>query len=264
MYQWNPEEYAKNSSAQKEWADQLIRRLNLQGTEKILDIGCGDGKITFELAEIVKEGQVVGMDLSGDMVRFASQHYQVAKHQNLCFVRADASGIPFRKVFDVVFSNAALHWISDHRPVLAGIYQSLSSRGRILFQMGGRGNARAIFHAFDEVASQPRWMSYFHGFSMPYAFFSPEEYQSLLTDAGFAVKRVELIPKDMVQKGRDGLAGWMRTTWHPVLERVPEDLREEFIAELIDDFLMANPLDKNGDAHVQMVRLEVEACADYQ
>ena len=83
--------------------------------------------------------------------------------------------------------------------------------------------------------------------------------KALLREAGLKPVRVELLPKDMQQAGRAGLAGWVRTTWLPYTQRVPEPLREQFILELVDSYLDRHPLDIHGFAHVPMVRLEVEA-----
>ena len=90
-------------------------------------------------------------------------------------------------------------------------------------------------------------------------FFSAETYKKLLTDAGFSVNRVELIPKDMKHKGQSGLEGWIRTTWMPYTNRIPENERETFIKNVATQYLEQEPLDTQGNAHVSMIRLEVEA-----
>ena len=72
-------------------------------------------------------------------------------------------------------------------------------------------------------------------------------------------RRVELIPKQMRQDGREGLAGWLRTTWMPYTHRVPEDLRDRFVNDVLDEYLAAHPAGPAGEVQVQMVRLEVEA-----
>jgi trans-aconitate 2-methyltransferase len=72
-------------------------------------------------------------------------------------------------------------------------------------------------------------------------------------------KRLELISKDMTQKGKEGLAGWIRTTWLPYTEKIPANLQDEFIDEIINLYSKKFPIDENGLFHVKMVRLEVEA-----
>ncbi len=86
-----------------------------------------------------------------------------------------------------------------------------------------------------------------------------DDYQQWLTQAGFKPRRVELIPKDMKHKGKNGFAGWIRSTWLPYLTRIPGQMKEEFIMAIWDVYLVGHPPDEEGLVHVDMVRLEVEA-----
>ncbi len=95
--------------------------------------------------------------------------------------------------------------------------------------------------------------------TFPYGFYAPDEYIPWLREAGLAPVRVELLPRDITQPGTDGLAGWLRTTWLPFIERIPVNERDDFIAESAAAYLARYPLDDHGLAHVPMVRLEVEA-----
>ena len=258
-FTWNAKDYAKHSSTQQMWARELISKLKLNGHESVLDIGCGDGKITAEIAGYVPDGSVVGVDSSKEMIELASEHFTKDKYPNLSFQVTDARQLAFQEKFDVIFSNAALHWIKDHRPVIAGIQKGLKPGGRILFQMGGKGNAEAILSIFEEMMSENEWNRYFSDFSFSYGFYDPEEYTVWISDAGLHPLRVELIPKIMSYDKRDGLTGWVRTTWLPYLERVPEERREKFITRLIDKYIEKYPQDHAGKIHVNMMRLEVEA-----
>ncbi len=258
-FQWNAKDYAKHSVAQQTWARELIAKLKLCGHESVLDIGCGEGKITAEMAGYVPDGSIVGIDSSIEMVNLAQESFPKEKYPNLSFQVIDAKNLPFRERFDIVFSNATLHWIRDHRTVIAGIQYSLKPGGRILLQMGGKGNAASILSVMDELIKQDEWKSYFSDFTFSYGFYSPEEYTLWINEAGLHSIRIELIPKIMSYDHRDGLTGWVRTTWLPYLERVPEEKREDFITRLIDKYIEEHPLDHEGKVHVNMVRLEVEA-----
>ncbi|MFB3889858.1 MAG: methyltransferase domain-containing protein [Candidatus Bathyarchaeia archaeon] len=258
-YAWNALDYAKNSSNQFEWARELIPKLKLAGDETLLDIGCGDGKVTALLAERVPHGRVVGVDNSEEMLSSARRNYPQGRYPNLTFLKMDARELTFRKQFDIAFSNAALHWIIDHQTVLACVREALNSQGRLLFQMAGKNNAQSIIAVLEEMISEDTCKPYFKKFTFPYGFYSPAEYRVWLRDAGFKPHRVELIKKDMQLQGREGLAGWIRTTWLPFTERVPENLRGAFISEIADRYIAAYPMDDNGMVHVNMVRLEVEA-----
>jgi trans-aconitate 2-methyltransferase len=258
-YQWDAQDYEKNSAQQRLWAQELIRKLELRGDEAVLDVGCGDGKVSAEIAASVPAGRVVGIDLSGEMIALAQARFPAADYPNLRFQPADASRLPFAGEFDVVFSNATLHWLRDHRPALQGIAKSLKPGGKILLQMGGKGNAAGIVAAIEELISQPDWLPYFTGFDFPYGFYAPPEYQGWLLAAGLLPTRLELIPKDMLHPGKAGLAGWLRTTWLPYTQRLPEEKRSAFIDTLVETYTAVNPVDDQGSVHVSMVRLEVEA-----
>lgn len=258
---WNAEDYAKNSSAQLQWAQELMSKLALRGSEAVLDIGCGDGKISAQLTQAVGNGCVLGIDLSGEMIQLATQHYPRAQHPNLSFRQMDAADIRVAEKFDIAFSNATLHWVRDHAAVLRGVHGVLNTGGKILFQMGGRGNAGDVFKAIEAVTQQPQWRPYFKSFTSPYYFYGPQEYETWLAENGFRLQRAELIPKDMQHRGVEGLSGWLRTTWFPYTDCLPEDLRAAFLGEVVAAYTSAFPLDASGNSHVNMVRLEVEAVA---
>ncbi|HET6581157.1 MAG TPA: methyltransferase domain-containing protein [Methanoregula sp.] len=256
---WNAADYHKSSAAQALWAKELIAKLELSGSERVLDIGCGDGKVTAEIARNLPGGNVTGVDSSPEMIRFACSHFPRNEYRNLSFILADARALPFSEEFDVVFSNAALHWIPDHTPVLAGIAKSLRPKGKLLIQMGGKGNAEQILGAGDIVQKKPEWVEYFSGFSFIYGFFDNAEYREWLIESGFEPLRVELIPKDMTYASRKDCAAWIRTTWLPWMARLPDGRRSEYIGAVMDEYLKRYPADPDGTIHISMVRLEVEA-----
>lgn len=193
------------------------------------------------------------------MIKMARQSFPQTTFPNLSFQRMDARELTFREQFDRVFSNAALHWIIDHRPILAGVQRSLKLGGRLLFQMGGKGNANDILVVMDELMNDDCWRRFFEGFTFPYGFYAAAEYDVWLREAGLKPERVELLQKDMKLHGKEALAGWVRTTWLPYTERLPEERRNDFVVEIVDRYIKKHPLDASGNVHVAMVRLEVAA-----
>jgi trans-aconitate 2-methyltransferase len=258
-YRWNAKDYEKNSGAQQTWARELLAHLQLTGTEAILDLGCGDGKVTAEIASLVSDGSVVGIDNSRQMVELAQENYPTNQYPNLSFQVMDASDLTFENCFDLAFSNAVLHWVKNHQPVITGLYKSLRVGGKILLRMGGEGDAAGIISTMNEVRASTKWARYFTDFDFPFTFLGIDDYHTLLNDAGFAIKRVELIPKDMTHEGKSGLEGWIRTTWLPYTGRIPEAMRHEFIEEVATHYLANVPLTADGKAHIAMVMIEVEA-----
>lgn len=258
-YTWNAEGYANHSSPQHEWGTELFNKLKLEGNERLLNIGCGDGKITIKIAGSLPEGSVVGIDNSGEMIKLARTIYPEENFPNVRFLQADARNLPFDGEFDVVFSNATLHWIQNHSPVLQGINRSLRSDGKILLQMGGKGNGAELIRVADELIKSRRWEKYFETFSFSFAFHTPELYQRWLNKAGLQPIRTELIPKTIIHDSPDALLAWLEKVFIPYLEHIPEAKRRHFLNDLIEKYIEQHPVDEHGRTHLQMVRLEVEA-----
>ena len=258
-YNWNAEDYAKNSQNQLQWARELMPKLKLQGNEALLDIGCGDGKITAEISRCLPQGRAVGIDSSEKMINLAQQNFQTNNYPNLCFQVMDARKLTFQNEFDRVFSNAALHWIVEQKAVLLGVRRSLKPGGKLLFQMAGKGNASEVLEIISELVHLEPWKTYFRKMAFPYGFYDPEEYKTFLQDAGLIPTRVELFPKDMKHEGAQGLAGWVRTTWLPFTDRLPVELRQRFVQEIVDRYVKGHSSDGAGIVHVRMIRIEIEA-----
>ena len=153
-YNWNAQDYAKNSQNQFQWAQELIPKLKLQGNEALLDIGCGDGKITAELARCLPKGRAVGVDSSEKMIKLAQTTFQTKDYPNLTFQVMDARKLTFQEEFDMVFSNAALHWIVDQKAVLAWCAKKPKAGRQAAVSDGGKGNAKDILNI---ITSWRKW-----------------------------------------------------------------------------------------------------------
>ncbi|MBF0161081.1 MAG: 2-isopropylmalate synthase [Magnetococcales bacterium] len=256
--QWDARDYAANSPNQFQTAMARVAGMGLQSGESILDIGCGDGKITAELARLVYPGKVLGIDISPEMIQFARDRFPVAAHPNLAFATMDACQIQVDTSFDRVFSHAALHWIKDHRPVLAGICSALRPGGLFHLEMGGRGNGAQVLAVLNALATAEPWSAWIGGLDNPYGFHDAENYRIWLTQAGMADHRVVLTPRTWSFSNRANMAAWIRTTWLPYTQRIPHTLRERFIQEVVNGYTSLFPPDQNGSVQILMVRLEAE------
>jgi trans-aconitate methyltransferase len=259
IIKWNPADYAAHSTVQQTWARELIAKLDLRGDEHILDVGCGDGKVTAELARAVSRGSVTGIDASPQMIEFAKTTFPTRKFQNLRFRVMDARKIKFDRQFDLVFSNAALHWVDDHEQILRGAASVLKSGARLVVSCGGKGNAHDVFVALRPELRLKRWRDFFKSMPTPYFFYAPADYEKWLPKFGFKIQNLHLAPKDATYEGAKGFATWLNTTWIPYVQRVPETLRKEFIAAVTERYIAKHPMDKAGQVHVRMVRLEIDA-----
>lgn len=259
VYRWDAQDYARHSASQLEWARQLLSKLHLKGDEYLLDLGCGDGKVTAEIAKSIPGGLVIGIDNASSMINLANANFPTSKFPNLKYIRASIETLPFCEKFNVIFSNAAFHWIKNHKVILKEIAYCLREEGRVLIQMGGKGNAAKAISVMDELLQFEPWKQYFKNFRFPYAFYTPEDYRKWIAQAGLQLIRSELLEKDMQHGGAEVMAGWIRTTWLPYTERIPEKKREGFVQEVVQSYIDRYPADKEGNVHVRMVRLEVEA-----
>jgi trans-aconitate methyltransferase len=135
-HEFNGEQYKKASIHQKEWGNKIIAEFKLNVNERILDLGCGDGTLTAELAQLVPDGFVLGIDGSQNMIETARK----LEKKNLSFRVQDINTLHYKNEFDVVFSNTTLHWVKDHRLLLKNIYESLRQNGILRCNFGAEGN----------------------------------------------------------------------------------------------------------------------------
>src|SRR5207253_4760706 len=139
MTEWNATEYCRRSSLQEAMAQEVLALLDLRGSERILDVGCGDGKITAEIASRAPRGSVIGVDPSRDMISFAQSHFGPATRPNLRFEVADARCLPLQDEFDLVVSFNALHWISEQDAALSSIHSALIAGGKAQIRLVAAG-----------------------------------------------------------------------------------------------------------------------------
>src|SRR5262245_6859953 len=156
MTEWHANDYYCQSSLQQAMAEDQLERLKLEGGERILDVGCGDGKITAEIAARVPRGSVLGVDPSRDMITFASSRFGPPGHPNIGFEVGDARRLPFRDEFDLVVSFNALHWVPEQDAALDSIRAALKSAGRALLRFVPAGPRESLEDVIEEVRHRPR------------------------------------------------------------------------------------------------------------
>jgi len=139
--QWDAERYDEKHSFMYQKAKGLVDLLAPKRGERILDLGCGTGALTAEIA--ARGAEIVGVDRSGEMIAQAKK-----KYPELIFEVADARALKFETEFDAVFSNAVLHWIPEAERVIAGVVRALKPAGRFATEFGGKGNIQKLVNAF--------------------------------------------------------------------------------------------------------------------
>ena len=112
---WDADTYDIVSNAQEEWAKFIIKQRKWSGNEAVLDAGCGSGRITKMLAQLIRDGKIYAVDNDPNMIKKATEI--LASIGNVCIIQSDLTDADFGKMqikFDIIFSNAVLHWILDH------------------------------------------------------------------------------------------------------------------------------------------------------
>jgi trans-aconitate 2-methyltransferase len=236
LVEWNAAEYNRHSSLQAELAEEQLARLVFAGDERILDVGCGDGKITAEVAARVPRGSVLGIDPSQDMIAFAAGHFGTPQWPNLRFEVRDVRQLTFRDEFDRVISFNALHWVPEQEAALRAIRAALKQGGQALLRLVPRGPRKSLEDVLEDARHSPRWAGRFAGFQQPYAHFTPVEYQELAGRCGFRVVSVHFEDRAWDFQTREGFAAFGGATFVEWTRRLDEKDWPAFIADVLDRY----------------------------
>jgi trans-aconitate 2-methyltransferase len=236
MTEWDAKAYSERNALQKWVADQHLARLRLDGTERVLDIGCGDGKITAEIARRLTTGSVLGIDPSTQMIAFAQAHLAGPDHPNLAFAVGDATALPYCGEFDLIVSFNALHWVRDQDAALRGIRAALRPSGRTFLEFVPQGPRTSLEDVIEETCHAGGWARYFAGHEPPYIHFTPAQYRRLAADHGLRVEGLdrELMSWDFAS--RRGFVAWAEVTFVEWTKNVPEAERPAFIDDILDRY----------------------------
>lgn len=218
---WNFELYQASHSFVWEYGRDMLALLDAKPEEHILDLGCGTGQLTVEIAN--RGAMVIGADSSPEMIARARENYPAIR-----FEVADATDLPYRGQFDAVFSNAALHWIRDQQNAIASIGRALKPGARLVFEMGGHGNLQQVL---DAGCKAMRALNVRDPEALVTWFFpTVGEYASLLESAGLEVKvALHFERPTKLDSGERGLENWIKMFAGFFLDIVPAEQKPEFI-----------------------------------
>ena len=236
MTEWNASEYARLSALQAAMAEEVLSLLDLSGAEQILDVGCGNGKITTEIAARVPKTRVVGVDASTEMIDFATAHVDRTLHPNLQFAIADARHLPFKEEFDLVVSFNALHWIPEQAQALQSIHSALKPNGHAQLRLVPKGERKSLEDVIEETRLSPRWADYFTSFHDPYLHLTPEQYGVLAEQSGFRVLRTHTESKAWNFETRAAFLALASVTFIEWTQHLAEEKRLDFINEVLDSY----------------------------
>ncbi len=236
MTEWVGRDYFRHSSLQQHLAEEQLARLTLAGAERILDVGCGDGKITAEIAQRVPNGSMLGTDPSQSMIAFASRQFAQAGHANLRFEVADVRTLPYRAEFDWVVSFNALHWVPEQETALRSLRLALKPGGRALLRLVPQGARKCLEDVLEDVRHEGRWAPTFASFVKPYIHLSPEQYRALAERTGFQVDDIRVEDDAWDFRTREGFLAFCRATCIEWAGCLPESDRDSFLTEVLDRY----------------------------
>jgi trans-aconitate methyltransferase len=247
---WNANLYNAKHDFVWKFGSDVVAVLAPRAGELILDLGCGTGHLTAQIAE--SGAEVMGVDRSAEMVAAARIAYP-----NLNFEVVDARKLSFDEEFDAVFSNATLHWIHEPEPVLQGIFRALRPGGRFVAEMGGKRNIRAMQDAFDAALVELGAATY--GEVQPWYYPSVSEYSSLVEKNGFELRFITLFDRPTgLADGAAGLRNWILMFGGDYLAKAGEAKREEFL-RMVEEKLRPKMF-RDGQWWADYRRLRLVAC----
>jgi len=247
--QWNAAQYDAKHAFVYEKAKGLVELLAPKTGERILDLGCGTGALTAEIAG--RGAEILGVDRSEEMISQARRKFPALKFEVL-----DARQLRFNAEFDAVFSNAVLHWIPEQEQVIAGVTQALKPGGRFVAEFGGKGNVQRMVEGFRRAFSalgmrEPDGVS-------PWFYPSIAEYAGLLERHGLEVREASLFERPTVlEEGERGLENWIRLFRKTFLEKMGEESAQRWIQEV--ERQCTGELFKDGSWELDYRRLRIAA-----
>jgi trans-aconitate 2-methyltransferase len=244
MTEWDAAGYSRISSLQAAMAQEVLALLDLNGSERILDVGCGEGKITSEIASRVPRGSVVGVDPSHDMIDFARRHFTPTmpsgalkvSQRNLRFEVADAGRLSFKNEFDLAVSFNALHWIPDQDAALRSIRSALIQSGKAQFRLVTAGARQSLESVVEETRTALEWKAYFKNFQDPYLRLTPDEYVAVAERNGFRVLRVNTRDHSWDFGSRAAFAHFSAVGLVAWTDRLPAAERQKFVDDVLDRY----------------------------
>lgn len=224
---WDAEKYDSTHGPQIDVGLKLIETANVKANESILDIGCGTGRLTCELARLAHNGRVVGIDPSPEMFNKARE--MSSSLDNILLMNIPAQEMNFNNEFDLVYSNSALQWIKEQEDVIARSYKALRKNGRIAVQLPAKDFCWAMMDNIYSAIASIGLESKYKKMESPWRFPLKEEMEGFLKDAGFAKINTSYKDYSLLFESVNEVLGWGESAGlRPFLAPLNEKKQERF------------------------------------
>ena len=234
---WDGALYQDNSAVQFDLGMRAIDKLELNGDEKILDIGCGNAMITIELAKKIPTGSITSIELSKDMLNEAKKNLRDHNITNVELVNMNANDINYRDLYDVVFANSAIHYVKDLDLTYKAIYKSLKMNGQIMIQTLLKEMGQVML-AIAEIIKLVDFKDLFKGFQMPWNYLSIKRTKKMLQMINYKEIVIEEYRPDFKFERELELTNFLKAApLVPLLEKVPEHLKDCFVDKYMELYL---------------------------
>lgn len=229
---WQGEEYAAINGLQRELARRSLETIEWRGDERVLDVGCGDGIITAQVADNLPRGSMLGIDVSPAQIAFAEQRNA---RPNVAYAVGDATALDFASEFDAVISFNTLHWVHDLESAFRGMRRACRDGARLAVRMVGKGEWRSFERVLMDTTVTPRWRDALGTMEQPFEHRWPDELVDVANAAGFDVT-LGIEDGSWDFGSRDAFAAWVLGTMRPWTSRLDELDAELFVQDAVDTF----------------------------
>ena len=230
---WDGKQYRESSAPQERFALKGLQGLSLKGNEIVLDVGCGDGRVTAEIARRVPNGRALGIDASPSMIAACTQAH--GDRANLAFRVADATSFRAEERFDVAVSFSALHWVADLRAAIRCIYEALRPGGTLVIGMGGAHQKEIA-----EVFRGERWRSRIAKRGRSFHGRTREELSTILSECGFSDVQVDVVEGARPYQDEKALLDWIMA-WLPHATGLAGEEALEFGRDIVANVRASSP-----------------------
>ena len=158
---WDAATYDRLAAPMTRWGRTVVDRLTLRGSERVLDAGCGTGKVTAMLRERLPDGEIVALDGSESMIALARDRLGAERMEYL--VADLQQPLPVAPPVDAVLSTATFHWIPDHDGLFLNLAAVMRRGAQLAAQCGGRGNIASVEAALRDMGESFEGRKYFAG-----------------------------------------------------------------------------------------------------